>query len=230
MSHDSSSTKQSKLPLYLSLGLVACFVLAYFYIPSVQTFLNEAWQVFTSGDEKQAELWVEQFGFWGPLVIVLVMILQMFLIVIPTPLLMIVTIMAYGPIWGSLILFVAVFSASSVGYFVGGYFGSNLVIRLIGEKTNQKVQQFIDRYGFWTVVIVKLAPFLSNDAIGFVAGSLRMGYWRFIAASLFGSLPLIGFIAYLKQNYALMAEGLLWGSVGSILLFVAFVWWDRKRN
>src|SRR5699024_8758751 len=154
--------------------------------------------------------------------------LQMFLIVIPTPLLMIMTVMAYGPIWGSLILLVAVFIASSVGSFVGIYLGPFFVSRLMGRKANETVSGFIEAYGFWAVVIVEIAPFLSNDAIAFVAGILKMGYWKFIGASLLGSFPLILFIAYLQENYTLMKEGLLWASVVSIVLFAGFIYWDKK--
>lgn len=228
MTDDDQTIKQSKLPLYISLVIIAGVVLSYFVIPAVQEFLNEAWEVFTSGDKNRAQQWVGQFGYWGPLVVVLAMIIQMFLIVIPTPLLMLMTVMAYGPVWGSLILLLAVFCASSVGYFIGNYFSSVIVQRLIGEKTNKKISDFIDDYGIWTVVIVKIAPFLSNDAIGFVAGILRMGYWRFIGASLAGSLPLILFMAYLEKNYSIMKEGLIWASILSVALFVAFIWWDKK--
>lgn len=228
MSDEELSVKQSKAPLYTSLGIVLGIVLAYFFIPAVQDFLKNTWDVFTSGDGSRAQVWVDQFGFWGPLIVVIAMVLQMFLIVIPSPLLMVMTIMAYGPIWGSIILLVAVFTASSVGYLVGKYFGPFIADKLIGGKTHKKLTGFIDDYGFWTVIIIKLCPFLSNDAISFVAGILKMGYWRFIGASLLGSLPLIVFIAYLKKNYESMGAGLLWASIVSIVLFVAFIWWDKK--
>lgn len=228
MSDQEISVKKSKGPLYVSLGIIAGLTLAYFFVPSVREFLQNAWDVFTSGDKNRARVWVAQFGYWGPLVVVIAMVLQMFLIVIPTPLLMLMTIMAYGPIWGSILLLIAIFVASSVGYFIGKYFGPALIEKLIGPKTNQKITSFIDDYGFWTVIIVRLCPFLSNDAISFVAGILKMGYWRFIGATLVGISPLIAFIAFLQENYEMMKEGILWGSIVSIVLFIAFVWWDKK--
>lgn len=227
---ENNSVKQSKAPLYVSAGIVIGLILAYFFIPSVHDFLNNTWDVFTSGDENRAQVWVNQFGYWGPLVVVLAMVLQMFLIVIPTPLLMIMTIMAFGPVLGSVILLIAVFMASSIGYFVGKYFGPVIVDKLIGHKTNRKIEAFIYDYGFWTVIVIKLCPFLSNDAISFVAGILKMGYWRFIGASLLGSFPLILFIAFLQENYGIMKEGLLWGSVVSLVLFAAFIWWDKTKR
>lgn len=225
---DAPSVKQSKAPLYISIAVVAAVVLSYFFVPSVQEFLSNAWDVLTSGDRERTRDWVSQFGWWGPFIIILAMVLQMFLLVIPTPILMVVTVLAYGPIIGSIILFAAVFLASTVGYFIGRYLGPVIVDKLIGHKTDKKLTAFIDDYGFWTIIVVRLSPFLSNDAISFVGGVLRMGYWRFIGATMLGISPLIIFIAYLGGDYERLKSGLIWASVISLVLFVAFIWWDTK--
>ena len=86
---ETTSVKQSKLPLYISVGIIALVVLSYFFIPSVQEFLDNAWAALSSGDDKKTEAWVSQFGFWGPFFIVLAMIVQMFLIVMHTTILMV---------------------------------------------------------------------------------------------------------------------------------------------
>ncbi|NJW55477.1 TVP38/TMEM64 family protein, partial [Salinimicrobium sp. CDJ15-91] len=114
---ETASVKQSKLPLYVSAAIIISLVLAYFFIPGVQAWLSEAWNVLTSDDEVRIQAWVADFGWFGPVVLVLAMIAQMFLLVIPTILLMVVSVLAYGPVWGSFIILAAVFSASSVGYF-----------------------------------------------------------------------------------------------------------------
>ncbi|MGB7784980.1 MAG: TVP38/TMEM64 family protein [Salinimicrobium sp.] len=232
MPEDSQTTsvKKSKAPLYISIGIVVAVVLSYFFIPQAQQFMDTAWSVLTSGDKQRVNEWVGQFGWFGPVVIVLTMVVQMFLLVVPTPVLMVVAIVAYGPIWGSLILFVAIFTASSIGYFIGRYFGPPIVQKLFGEKTEKKISSFIDDYGFWTVIVVRLSPFLSNDAISFVGGVLKMGYWKFIGATMIGIAPLIIFIAYLGGNYERLKSGLIWTSVGSLVLFIAFVWWDKKKR
>lgn len=226
----SPSVKKSRLPLYLSISLIGVLVLCYFVIPSVDNFFTEAWNVLTSNDEARIKTWVEGFGWFGPLVIVLAMVVQMFLLVIPTILLMIVAILAYGPIWGSVIVFIAVYVASSVGYFIGKYVGTGFIISLLGKKTIEKISSFLEDYGFWAVVITRINPFLSNDAISFVAGILKMNYWKFITATLLGISPLIALIALTGQNTDSLKYGLLWGSLGSLLIFGIYIWWDKKRK
>lgn len=223
MSHRASS-KKSKLPLYLSFLLVGILLTSYFSIPSVRDFFNEAWSVLTSDDEARVKQWVEGFGWLGPLVIILAMIIQMFLIVVPTILLMIVAILAYGPIWGSLIIFFAVIIASSVGYIIGKYMGPSLIERLLGKKSTEKVISFIKNYGFWAVVITRINPFLSNDAISFVGGILKMNYLKFIFATAWGIAPLILLIAVTGQNTDSLKNGLMWGSIGSLIVFGIYIW------
>lgn len=225
-----SGVHKSKAPLYISLALLASLVAAYFLVPGVQDFFQEAWNVLTSGDRERIKNWVDQFGWVGPLIIVLAMIAQMFLLVIPSPLLMVVSVLAYGAVWGSLIILLAIFCASTIGYIIGAYLGPPLVAKLLGAKSEKKVAGFIEHYGFWAVVVTRLAPFLSNDAISFVAGVLRMGYWRFIGATLLGITPLTVFIAWLGKDFERLKSGLAWASGICIVLFIAFVWWDKNRK
>lgn len=223
-------TKRANFPLYLSIVLIGGLIAAYFYVPQVESFFDEAWSVLTSDDEKRMEQWVNGFGWMGPVVLILAMIAQMFLLVVPTILLMVVSILAYGPIWGSLIVFASVFAASSVGYFIGSYFGDTVVTQIIGRKSEQKVKDFLDDYGFWAVIVTRLNPFLSNDAISFVGGLLRMGYWKFIGATLVGIAPLTVFIAIMGKSTDSLKTGLLWGSLVSLLVFGLYVWWDKRRK
>ncbi len=227
---ETASVKKSKAPLIISGILVLGIVASYILIPSVHAFLNEGWQVLSSGDETRIENWVNQFGWIGPLILVICMVAQMFLLIIPSLALMVVAIVAYGPIWGSLILFVSIYAASSIGYCIGKYVGPMLVKKIIGVKSERKIGDFIEDYGFWAVFVTRLNPILSNDAISFVAGILKMGYWKFIGATLLGILPLTLFIAILGETTDGLTTGLIWGSLISLLLFLLYVWWDKKKH
>src|SRR5690606_39124257 len=113
-----NSTPKNKLPLYMSLLLISALAVSYFTVPDVKEFFTEAWQVLTSDNETRIRNWVGQYGWWGPVIIIVAMTAQMFLLVIPTILLMIVAVLAFGPVWGSVISYLAVFIASTIGYWV----------------------------------------------------------------------------------------------------------------
>lgn len=227
---ETTSVKKSKAPLIVSGIIIAALIAAYFLIPEVRDFFINAWDVLTSNDEERITEWVSQFGWMGPTMLILAMVAQMFLIVIPSVALMVVSILAYGPFFGSLIIFAAIFSASSVGYFIGRYFGPVIVQKLIGSKNENKIEDFINDYGFWAVIVTRINPFLSNDAISFVGGILKMGYWRFIGATLVGIAPLTIFIAIIGKSTDGLKTGLLWGSIVSLFIFILYVWWDNKKR
>lgn len=222
--------KKSTLPIYISIAIAVATVMAYLFIPAVQSFFGEAWDVLSSGDEARIELWVSEFGWLGPLVLVLAMVIQMFLVVVPSVVLMVVSIIAYGPIWGSLIVLVSVFIASSVGYAIGSFFGEYLVKKLIGSKTESKISDFLKKYGFWAVFITRLNPFLSNDAISFVAGILHMGYRKFLAATLLGIAPLTALIAILGESNETLRKGLFWVSLAGLAFFVGYIIWRKRKR
>ncbi|WP_460511896.1 TVP38/TMEM64 family protein [Cyclobacterium sediminis] len=225
-----SKRKTSKWPYIFSILFLGSLISLYFFNSSVHQFFNEAWEVLGSNDEQRISNWVNQFEFWGPLIIVAAMVVQMFMFIIPSFLLMVVTILAYGPWLGSGIIFIAIFTASTIGYGVGVNFGTPVIDRLLGEKTDKKITGFLEDYGFWAVIVTRLSPFLSNDAISIIAGMLRMGYWRFIGSTMLGILPLTAAIAILGENREDMKTGLIWLGAVSLVSFILYVWWDKRRR
>ena len=218
------------MPIYLSISFIGILIACYFAVPSVKDFFQEAWQVLTSNDESRIRGWIDGFGWVGPLVIILAMVAQMFLLVIPSILLMVVAILSFGPIWGAIISLLAVALASTVGYLIGKYLGKGLILRFIGERSFSKVSSFLERYGFWAVAITRVNPFLSNDAISFVAGILKMNYFKFISATLLGISPLLILIAWTGKNTETLKSGLLWGSAVCLLGFGIYIFWDKKMR
>ncbi len=224
------SSRSSRLPLYISLGIIAPLVGAYFFWPAFQEGVQQGWAVLRTGDQGKVAAWVAQFGYWGPVLIVLVMVAQMFLIVINNALLILVAVLAYGPWWGGLLAWTGVLVASSVGYWLGRALGEPVVQRLLGQKSADKVAGFVEEYGLGAVALARLTPIVSNDAISFVAGAARMGYWRFIGVTAAAIIPLIALLAYLGQDSGRLKTGLLWVSGVGVVLFAGYYWWRKRQK
>lgn len=214
---ESSNLKRS-LFLFISAIVVAAGFLNYFFVPEVQIWINKTFQVLISNDADHIRSWVKTFGWFGPILLILAMIGQMFLMVIPTTVILVVCVLAYGPVWGSVLALFAIYSASSAGYFIGRTFGSITVEKILGSKAKTESINFLKKYGFWAIFITRLNPFLSNDVVSIVGGMARMNYWIFIAASLAGITPLIVCIAVFGES----TKGLTVLFVGSGLVLIAF--------
>ncbi|KFI22457.1 hypothetical protein HW44_09425 [Nitrosococcus oceani] len=220
-----------KKPLItFSVGIILILIGLYFFWPSLHDSINRFFNILFSGDREKLHDFVEQFGIWGPIIIILSMVAQMFLVVIPSVVIFVVSILAYGSFWGGTVALLAVLVASTVGYFVGRWLGPITVDKLIGLKTRHKIEGYVERYGFWTVIVIRFSPFLSNDAISFVGGLLRMNYWRFMAATFIGILPLIVLLAYLGETNERLRTGMFWVSIISLIVFIAYIIYDHRRG
>lgn len=224
-----AESKPSRVPLYISLSLLAILVGSYFVFPGFQAGINEAFDVITSEDEARTQQWVKQFGALGPIVLILAMVAQMFLFIIPNILLFMISILCYGPVWGSLISLAGVFASSSVGYVIGKKLGPRAIDRFVSHDTQEKIRMWIDRYGVKAIAITRLSSF-SNDALSFVAGILEMSYRRYILATLGGITPLIVLLAIYGRN-GKIERALIWVAAASLIVLIVYIILDkRKRN
>lgn len=217
-------------PLVASILLIAVLVVSYFIFPNFQAFVDEAYSVLLSDDDAAIKRWVGELGFWGPLFIVVAMVIQMFLIFVPSPLLMVVAVLAYGPVWGAVLAIVSVMVSSTIGYFVGKMIGTKTLYNIIGKSKEEKMESYVEQYGLWVVIISRVSPAFSNDAISFVAGILRMSYFKFIGATFLGITPLAILIAWFGENNDRLQSGLLWTSVVCVVLLAAYIVFDRRRS
>ena len=220
--------RTSKLPLILSLCLLAFLISSYFLIPGFKENMDEAFDVLTSQDEERIAAWVSQFGVWGPVAVITGMVLQMFFFIVPNILLIFICILSYGPLWGSLLAWFGIFLASTVGYFIGNKLSPVIVDRLVSAKTQLKLQEFIRDYGMKAIIALRISS-LSNDGLSLVAGLLKMKYRRFITATLIGITPLIAVVALFGHNGKI--ERALLG-IGAFLLIslIIYIVVDRRRT
>lgn len=220
--------KTSKVPLYVSLSILAVLVGCYFIFPGFQAGINEAFDVITSEDEERTQQWVKQFGAFGPIILILAMMVQMFLFVIPNILLFMIAILCYGPVWGALISLAGVFASSSLGYAIGRKLGPRAIDKFVSPETQDKICLFVERYGVKAIAITRLSSF-SNDALSFVAGILEMSYRKYILATLGGITPLIITLAIYGRN-GKIERALIWIAAASLVILVLYIILDKKKR
>lgn len=183
-----------------------------------------------SEDHDRIQEYFKDFGFWGPVAIILFIVLQMFLLIFPSWLPIIVAVLAYGFWAGVLINLAGIGIASTLGYFIGDKLKKTLFRNFMSEKKSEKMEFWISNYGFGTVVLFRISPFFSNDSISFIAGIFNMKYKKFMAATYTGMIPLSLAVGYFSQDFERMEEGLYWvGGVGFVL-YAIYVYIDHKKR
>ncbi len=220
---------QTNWPWLTAGGFISLVLLCYFFVPAFQDFIQETWAVLMSKDEDKISQYFKAFGLWGPLLIIVFISIQMFLIIFPNVLLVVVSSLAYGPIWGTILSIIGSITASSVGYGIGNAFGSK-VRKSFNEQKLKKMQRLLDRYGFGTVAIFHLCPFISNDAISIAAGLSKMNFTKFMLATLAGAIPFTIAIAWFGRETETMMSGLYWVGGFGLAIYFLYVWMDHRKK
>ncbi|MES2648957.1 MAG: VTT domain-containing protein [Bacteroidota bacterium] len=215
-------------PLLLSITILLLLVGGYFIFPFYKQGIDHAFDVITSKDERRIKEWVNQFGFGGPLVLIGLMILQMFLLVIPNILVMIIAIIMYGPFWGAVISILGVFASSTFGFFIGKKAGPYTIKRLVSEKLLFKLTVFVEEYGAGAIAITRLAS-ISNDSLSIIAGLLKMSYKKYILATLSGITPLVILLAIYGNN-GKIERALIWIAAASMIILITYIVLDKRRK
>ncbi|MGY5850206.1 TVP38/TMEM64 family protein [Salegentibacter sp. F14] len=219
-----------KISYFVTAAIILGLIIAYFTYPPFGDFINQTWDILLSKDEERIRDHFKGFGFWGPAAIVILMILQIFLVIFPSWLPMIVAVLAYGFIGGVLISIVGVFLASSLGYAIGKLLGEGNLAKILGKDKNRKVNDMVEDYGFWAIALFRVSPFLSNDAISIIAGMLTMGYRKFILATLTGITPLAISIGYFAEDPDTLKNGLYWIGGAGFVLYGLYIYIDRRKQ
>lgn len=212
----------------LGLLVVGGLVAAYFIFPEFKRGVDNAWEAISSDDKERIRDWVKRFGILGPIVLILVMTFQIFLLVVPNLLLFVIAIVCYGPIWGTLISLIGVTASSSLGYFLGGKVGPRTIDRFVSQKVQDKIAVFVRRYGAKAIFIFRLSS-LSTDALGFVAGILEMNYKRFILATLAGIAPVLALLAIYGES-GKIEQALIWVGAFALAALIIYVFIDKKKR
>jgi len=230
MDSSTADVRLRYLPLLLTGMLVLGTGVAYALLPPFRLFLADAYAILTSDDEARISAWVSGYGWRGPLLLVLAMVAQIFLVVIPSWGLMVVSVLAFGPVWGTVFSLTGTMASAAVAYSTGHYLGDVVVEGLLGRRTLQKAEGWVREHGFWAVLLARISPVVSGDAVSLVCGITEMPFRRFLTATLVGAAPLALAIGFFGENTGRLKAGFGWVSAVSAVIFVVYLLWQRNRR
>ena len=214
---------------WLILGTVAGLLVLIGMLPDVREFLVRGYHALTSSDPSVTRAFVEGLGWAGPLALIAGFILQAVVPVLPSLVMTAVTARAYGPVEGFFIVYVGTLLGAAAGYWLGRTVGDSLVRLLAGEKARRTAYDFAQKRGVQGVLMVRLMPILSADAMNLVAGTVRIPFRGFFLANAAGALPVTALVVWLSNSAQRLAWGLGLLSL-AVGLFALWRWWSARRR
>ncbi len=129
---------------------------------------------------------IQELGVWGPFVLVILLVLQVFLAFIPGQALMVACGYVYGFGTGFLISWFGLFAGGQAAFFLARRFGRPFAERWIAPEVLSKWDKTSRGQGMGFYILSLVLPVFPNDAMCYVAGLGKIQFRRFTLANSLG--------------------------------------------
>lgn len=131
------------------------------------------------------------FGFWAPLVFLVIYTLRSVILVIPVLILSLTAGLAFGPIWGGLINIIGGVFGSVMSFFFARFFGKNLLeqIPMMNSGPIDKFGSRLEKNGFKVLFVIRLIGIPPYDVVNFGSGLSKVKFKDYLFASILGMIP-----------------------------------------
>ncbi len=176
---------------------LALFGSLYLLSEGFRAEVHRAVEILSQGDVAGLRDYLLSFGIWAPIVSALLMILQAIAAPLPAFLLTFANGLAFGTFWGGMLSLVSAALAAAISFGLARALGRGPVEALIGRAGLDSADRWFLPWGAYAVLVARLVPVVSFDAISFAAGLTRMRFRGFMVATVVGMTPATFVYAYL---------------------------------
>ena len=179
------------------------------YHRRVWEYLGELTAAFQSIETARA--YIASYGALAPLVSAILMIFQSVIAPLPAFLITFANGLLFGVWWGAALSWSSAMIGAALCFFIARALGRPVIVKLLSETAVNTSDQFFQRYGKHAVLIARLVPVISFDAISYGAGLTGMRFLGFAIATGIGQLPATLLYSYLGDRVTGSLKVLFWG-------------------
>lgn len=144
--------------------------------------------------------WLNDQGMFGPLLLMLLMILAVVVGPIPTLPISAAAGLVYGMYTGTAIAVVGALAGSLIAFYLARILGRDAVQKKL-EHNPMFSAQGSQRFLFVAVLLTRLIPLFSFAVVSYAAGVTAIHLWRYALATTVGMLPMTFVFAGLGQSF-----------------------------
>lgn len=182
-------TLQSKISLVLTILFLVLLVVGYYVIPSYHDFINRVSILLMKMDIKALRDYINSFGAWGPFISALLMVFQSVVAPLPAFVLTFANAYLYGWYFGAALSWGSSMLGALLCFYIARGIGRPFAEKIITKNALAKMDGFFNDYGDYTIIILRLLPFVSFDEVSYGAGFTDMKVGKFLIATGIGQLP-----------------------------------------
>lgn len=169
--------------------VVVAAAVAYFAVPSVNSFVNDLCRRFSTGDFAEMRDFMASYGAWAAAVSFALMIFQSIAAPLPAFILTFANANLFGWWQGAVLSWASAMAGAAVCFWIARSLGREAVEKLCSKTGLATIERFFKRHGDQSVLIARLLPFVSFDFVSYFAGLTSMSFKGFMIATGIGQLP-----------------------------------------
>jgi len=184
----------------------------------------------------EAKEFVQGLGFWGPLAVMLYIIVSHVIAPISGMPMMILGIAIFGIYEMMIYAYLASIMSAVIAFYVSRRFGRVWVLKLVGQKTMKEIDDFVEYAGTEMLILSRLFGFGVFDVISYAVGLTKVSFRKYFIITLIFIIParVVFAFAFRNVDFGTVTGVIIWvGTVGFVaILFTLFIkmYINKKRK
>lgn len=186
MNQNKKIRKYSRLLLLLAAALL---LIVYFAVPGVNSAVTEAVAVLGSANLDKVAAYIRSFGGWAMAFSFVLMVFSSLIAPLPAFMITLSNAAIFGWWQGAILSWSSAMAGAALCFFISRVLGRDIVEKFAGQGALAAMEGYFEKYGTKTILICRLLPFVSFDAVSYFAGLTPMGFLPFFLATGIGQTP-----------------------------------------
>ena len=227
--------KKPNIVRLVILLVVAVALMVYLSVPSVNAFITNAAAVLGSANVDAVIEYIRSFGGYAMVFSFCLMVFSSLIAPLPAFMITLSNAAIFGWWQGAILSWSSAMVGSALCFLLSRGLGRDVVEKFAGKGALASVEQYFEKYGTKTILVCRLLPFVSFDAVSYFAGLTPMKFLPFFIATGLGQTPATIVYSYvggmLTGGARIMMTGLLCLFAISILVtIIKQIYTDRQAK
>ena len=209
-------SKKHNYGRWTTLALILVAVLMYACVPAVKNTVNTVTSILGSANVDAVIEYIRSFGGYAVAVSFCLMVFSSLLAPLPAFLITVSNAAIFGWWQGAILSWSSAMVGAGLCFLIARALGRDVVEKFAGKGALAGVEGYFEKYGSKTILVCRLLPFVSFDAVSYFAGLTPIKFWPFFLATGLGQLPATIVYSYVG---GMLSGGARWLVTGLLCLF-----------
>ena len=188
--------KRINLTRWLILLALCVAGIVYLAIPSVNDWINHTASVLGSANVDAVIEYIRSFGPYAMVFSFFLMVFSSLIAPLPAFMITLSNAAIFGWWQGAILSWSSAMVGAALCFFVARGLGRDVVETFAGKGALASVEGYFEKYGTKTILICRLLPFVSFDAVSYFAGLTPLRFFPFFLATGIGQTPATSVSSY----------------------------------